>query len=52
LPFIINGNMTLSGTDNFIAALEQSNRVCQYILRGLDWQLENVLAAMQVSFPS
>jgi hypothetical protein len=51
LPFIINGNMTLSGTDNFIAALEQSNRVCQVILRGLDRQLENVLAAMQVSFP-
>jgi hypothetical protein len=51
LPLIIKGNMTLSSTDNVLAALEQSNRVCQVILRGLDWQLEKVLAAMQVLFP-
>ncbi len=44
--------MTLSGTDNVIAALGQSNRVCEVFLRGLaDWQLEEVLAAMQMPFP-
>ena len=45
--------MTLtSGTFNIIAALEQSNRVFQVILVGLvGWQLEEVLAPMQVSFP-
>jgi len=44
--------MTSSSTDNTIAALGQSNRVCEVFLRGLaDWQLEKVLAAMQVSFP-
>jgi hypothetical protein len=44
--------MTLSGTDNVIAALGQSNRTCEISLRGLaDWQLEKVLAAMQVPFP-
>ena len=53
LPLLIGGLMTLtSGTDNIIAALEQSDRVCQVTLRALvDWQLEKVLAAMQVSFP-
>jgi hypothetical protein len=52
LPLIVKGDMTLSGTDNIVAALEQSNRVCEVFLRGLvGWQLENVLAAMQVSFP-
>jgi hypothetical protein len=41
-----------SGTDNVVAALGQSNRVCEVILRGLaGWQLEKVLAAMQVPFP-
>jgi hypothetical protein len=41
-----------SGTDNIIAALEQSNRVHEVSLQALaDWQLENVLAAMQVPFP-
>ena len=41
-----------SGTDNIIAALGHSNRVCQVILWNLaDWQLEEVLAAMQVPFP-
>ena len=41
-----------SGTDNVIAALEQSNRVCQVILWDLaGWQLEQVSAAMQVRFP-
>jgi hypothetical protein len=41
-----------SGTDNIIAALEQSNRVCQVSLWGLaDCGLEEVLAAMHVPFP-
>ncbi|KAN0114321.1 hypothetical protein V8E52_006817 [Russula decolorans] len=52
LPLIVAGNMASpSGTDNIIAALGQSNRVCQVILWGLDWQLEKALAQMQVSFP-
>ena len=53
LPLIVEGDMDLSSdTDNVIAALGQSNRVCQVILRGLaDWQLEKILAAMQVPFP-
>jgi len=44
--------VTDPGADNIIAALEQSNRVWEvslYILAG--WQLEKVLAAMQVPFP-
>ena len=53
LPLIVEGSLTYSsGTDNIIAALEQSNRVCNVFLEGLvGWQLENVLAAMQVPFP-
>jgi hypothetical protein len=53
LPLIVKGIMTLSsGTDNVIAALGQSNRVCQVYLPALaDRQLEEVLAAMQVPFP-
>ena len=53
LPLVIEGSMTFtSGTDNVIVALEQSNRVCQVFLMDItDWQLEKVLAAMQVSFP-
>jgi hypothetical protein len=44
--------MALSGTDNVIAALGQSNRVCQVGLWGLAGrQLEEVFAAMQVPFP-
>ena len=40
--------MTLSSvTDNVIAALGQSNRVCKVSLDLAGWQLENVLAAMQ-----
>ena len=39
-------------TDNTIAALEQRNRVSQVHLFHLSsWQLENVLATMQVPFP-
>jgi len=41
-----------SGTDNIIAALGQSNRVCKVTLLDLaDRQLEQVSAAMQVPFP-
>ena len=51
LPLIVVGGMALSGTDNIIAALGQSNRVCQVNLELAGWQLEEVLAAMQVPFP-
>ena len=53
LPLIIYGGMeSSSSTDNVIAALGQSSRVCQLELEGLvDRQLEEVLAAMQVPFP-
>jgi hypothetical protein len=45
--------MTISsGTDNVIAALGQRNRVFIVFLWDLTrWQLEKVMAAMQVSFP-
>ena len=43
---------SISGTDNIVAALTQSNRVFQVDLRVLvNWQLEEVLAEMQVPFP-
>jgi hypothetical protein len=54
LPLVVEGEyMDLSSDiDNIIAALEQSNRVCQVNLESLkDWQLEDILAAMQVPFP-
>jgi hypothetical protein len=52
LPLIVQGNMDLSGTDNVIASLAQSNRVCNINLWSpVGWQLEQVLAAMQVPFP-
>jgi hypothetical protein len=52
LPLIVQGKVDLSsGTDNVIASLEQSNRVCQIVLYLVGWQLEEVLAAMQVPFP-
>jgi hypothetical protein len=53
LPLVVSGNMeSSSSTNNVIAALGQNNRVCQVNLCGLaDWQLEEVLAPMQVSFP-
>lgn len=41
-----------SATDNVITALEQNNRAREVFLWYLaDWQLEEVLAAMQVPFP-
>ena len=52
-PLIISGDVTLSSsTDNVIVALGQNNRVCQVLLHLTSWQLEEVLAAMQVSFPA
>jgi hypothetical protein len=52
LPLLVAGKMTSSsGTDNVIAALGQSNRVCKVDLSLAGWQLEEVLAAMQVPFP-
>jgi hypothetical protein len=50
LPLLVSGNMVSSGTDDVIAALGQSNRVYQVNLTLAVWQLENVLAAMQVLF--
>ena len=44
--------MNSSATDNVIAALGHSNRVRQVALSGLaGWQLEEILARMQVPFP-
>jgi hypothetical protein len=52
LPLIVGGGMARSSsTDNIIAALEQSNRVCEVDLDLAGWQLEEVLAAMRVPFP-
>jgi hypothetical protein len=53
LPLIVEGSMAIaSGTDNIIAAVGHSDRVCQLILLDFaDRQLEQVLAAMQVPFP-
>jgi hypothetical protein len=55
LPLVIDGDVTSESTqdlDNIIVALEQSNRVCQVSLWQLaGWQLEKVLATMQVPFP-
>jgi hypothetical protein len=52
LPLIIADNMALSSsTDNLVAALGQSNRVCEVDLHLTGRQLEKVLAPMQMSFP-
>ena len=52
LPLIIEGMTLTRGLENIIVALEQSNRVCQAFLQDLaGWQLEKVLATMQVPFP-
>jgi hypothetical protein len=55
LPLIVWGKMDImesSGTDNIIAALGQSNCVCEVLLDFLaGWQFEQVLAAVQVPFP-
>ncbi len=52
LPLLIRGDMFLSGADDIIVALGQSNRIRQVELWGLeDRDLDKVLAAMQVPFP-
>jgi hypothetical protein len=53
LPLVIKDVMEIpSSMDNIIAALGQSNRVCQVNLMHLaDSQLDEVLAVMQVPFP-
>ena len=53
LPLIVEGCTSLTpSTDNIIAALGQSNRVCQVNLHlFLVRELEEVLAVMQVPFP-
>ena len=51
LPLLIKGKMALSGTDNVIAALGESTRVYEVNLDLAGFQVEEVLAAMQVSFP-
>src|SRR5580658_3171360 len=54
LPLVVIDYMSqypISGMDNIITVLGQSNRVCEVLLSGLaGWQLEEVLAAMQVPF--
>ena len=52
LPLTVWGRMTVSGTESIIAALNQSNRVCEISLFDIAaWKLEQVLAATQVPFP-
>ncbi|KAN0114318.1 hypothetical protein V8E52_006814 [Russula decolorans] len=51
LPLIVSGSMHSLGTDNIIAALGQSNRVSQVFLFLAGWQLEEVLAPIQMPFP-
>ena len=50
LPLIIDSNLTLL-SNNIIAALEQSDRVCRVSLRLTSRKLEEVLAPMRVPFP-
>ena len=53
-PIVISGNDSQeSGVDNVIAALEHNDRVCGVELWDVQcFQMEKVLAAMQVSFPA
>ena len=52
LPLVVTGNMVSSpDMGNIIAALGHSNRVCEVELKLAGWQLEQVLAVMQMPFP-
>jgi hypothetical protein len=52
LPLIVKGSTGFLPCDNVIAALGQSDRVCKVDLMDLaKWQLDDVLATMQVPFP-
>ena len=51
LPLIVRGILTSSDPSNVLAALNQSNRVCQVDLELGRWQFIEVLPMMQVPFP-
>ena len=53
LPLIVSDDLSFSlDFENVVAILGQNNRVCEVsLLRLANWQLEEVLAAMQVPFP-
>jgi hypothetical protein len=52
LPLIVTGDIALSSsTDNVIAAFGQSDRVCKVHLELAGYQVEEVLAQIQVPFP-
>ena len=52
LPLIVHADrVPTSDTNNIIAALRQSNRVCEVNVFLPDRELEDVLAAMQAPFP-
>jgi len=51
LPLLIYGDVSMSGADNTIAALERSDRVCTIDLDIGSSQLENVSAVMEAPFP-
>ena len=51
LPLLIYGDVSISGADNIIAALERSDRVCLIDLDIGSLQLEYVSMTMQVPFP-
>ena len=52
LPLVVQGSTTLTlNTDNILAALGQSNRVCQLELHLAGRESVEVLAAMEVPFP-
>ena len=50
LPLVIRGRIGMN-TDNIVAALRGSNRICNVDLMLHGWQLENVLTATQAPFP-
>jgi hypothetical protein len=50
-PLVVNSGGISSDTENIIAALRQSNRVCQVSLCLLHRKSKAVLAAMKVPFP-
>ena len=51
LPLLVSGDLILSSMKNVFAALRLSNCVRQVNLYLEHWQLEEILAAMQVPFP-
>ena len=52
LPLVVSDSWPVSSNpDNFVAALAQTNRVCQVNLNLEGWRSAEVLAAMKVPFP-